>query len=102
MINYKILKHSDNEMPTWDGFLGPILQVADKKEIWKRQELIKSTLNEIELPHELADLRYPSKYHDLVAPDRINRALSEFKNFRLINFTTTWILSNLKFRKTYT
>ena len=79
MINYKTLKHSDNGMPTWDGFLGPVLQVADKKEIWKRQELIKSTLNEIELPHELADLRYPSKYHDLVAPDRINWALSDLK-----------------------
>ena len=35
MINYKTLKHSDNGMPTWDGFLGPVLQVADKKEIWK-------------------------------------------------------------------
>lgn len=33
MIDYKTLKHSENGMPTGDGFLGPILQVASQKEI---------------------------------------------------------------------
>ena len=79
MIDYKTLKHSDNGMPTWDGFLGPLLKLANKKEIWKRQELIQSTLNEVNLPQELVELRYPSKYHDLVAADRINWALSDLK-----------------------
>ena len=60
MIDYKTLKHSDNGMPTWDAFLGPILQVASTKTIWKRQELIQSVLNEINLPEELMALQYPS------------------------------------------
>lgn len=79
MIDYKILKHSDNGMPTWDGFLGPLLQVAKQKEIWKRQELIQGVLEEVKLPEELATLRYTSRWHDLVAPDRINWALSDLK-----------------------
>lgn len=79
MIDYKILKHSDNGMPTWDGFLGPLLQVAGQKEIWKRQELIQSVIKEVNLPEELATLRYTSRWHDLVAPSRINWALSDLK-----------------------
>ncbi|MDH5101251.1 restriction endonuclease [Lactobacillus kefiranofaciens] len=79
MIDYKTLKHSDNGMPTWDGFLGPLLQVANQKEIWKRQELIQGVLEEVKLPEELATLRYTSRWHDLVAPDRINWALSDLK-----------------------
>lgn len=79
MIDYKILKHSDNGMPTWDGFLGPLLQVANQKKIWKRQELIQDVLEEVNLPEELATLRYTSRWHDLVAPDRINWALSDLK-----------------------
>ena len=53
MIDYKTLKHSDNGMPTWDAFLGPILQVTSTKNLWKRQELIQSVLNEINLQEEL-------------------------------------------------
>lgn len=79
MIDYKTLKHSENGMPTWDGFLGPILQVASQKEIWKRLELIQSILKEVKLPEELASLRYTSRWHDLVAPDRINWSLSDLK-----------------------
>lgn len=79
MIDYKTLKHSDNGMPTWDAFLGPILQVTSTKNLWKRQELIQSVLNEINLPEELMTLRYSSKYHDLVAADRVNWALSDLK-----------------------
>lgn len=33
-MDYKTLKHSDNEMPTWDGFLGSTLQVASTKDLW--------------------------------------------------------------------
>lgn len=79
MIDYKTLKHSDNGMPTWDAFLGPVLQVASSKKNWKRQELIQAVLDELSLPQELLNLRYASKYHDLVAPDRINWALSDLK-----------------------
>ena len=79
MIDYKTLKHSDNGMPTWDAFLVPVLQVASSKKNWKRQELIQAVLDELSLPQELLNLRYASKYHDLVAPDRINWALSDLK-----------------------
>ena len=79
MIDYKTLKHSDNGMPTWDAFLGPVLRVASSKKNWKRQELIQAVLDELSLPQELLNLRYASKYHDLVASDRINWALSDLK-----------------------
>lgn len=85
MVDYKTLKHSENGMPTWDGFLGPILQVASQKEIWKRLELIQAVLKEVKLPEELASLKYTSKWHDLVAPDRINWALSDLKISGLLN-----------------
>lgn len=35
MIDYKTLKHSNNGMPIWDGFLGPLLQLANKKKFGK-------------------------------------------------------------------
>lgn len=49
-MDYKTLKHSENGMPDWNGFLGPILQVAREKEIWKRLELIQDVLKEAKLP----------------------------------------------------
>ena len=67
MIDYKNLKHSENGMPTWDAFLGPILQVANTKNEWARRELNQAVIKKINLPKELANLRYASKYHDLVA-----------------------------------
>ena len=59
-MNYKDLKHSENGMPTWDGFLGPILQVASTKKLWKKQDLKDTTIKEVKLPENLATLRYPS------------------------------------------
>ena len=79
MIDYKTLKHSDNGMPTWDAFLGPILQVANTKEKWIGKDLNNAVLAEINLPKELATLRYSSKYHDLVAYNRSGWALSDLK-----------------------
>lgn len=79
MIDYKTLKHSDNGMPTWDAFLGPILQIANTKEKWIGKDLNNAVLAEINLPKELATLRYSSKYHDLVAYNRSGWALSDLK-----------------------
>ncbi|MDK6376839.1 MAG: restriction endonuclease [Lactobacillus crispatus] len=79
MIDYQTLKHSDNGMPTWDAFLGPILQVANTKEKWIGKDLNNAVLAEINLPKELATLRYSSKYHDLVAYNRSGWALSDLK-----------------------
>ncbi|NRN94005.1 Mrr restriction system protein [Lactobacillus helveticus] len=79
MINYKTLKHSENGMPTWDAFLGPILQVVNTKDEWARRELNQAVIKEINLPKELANLRYASKYHDLVAINRTDWALSDLK-----------------------
>lgn len=79
MIDYKTLKHSDNGMPTWDAFLGPILQVANTKKKWIGKDLNNAVLAEINLPKELATLRYSSKYHDLVAYNRSGWALSDLK-----------------------
>lgn len=58
MIDYQTLKHSDNGMPTWDRFLGPVLQVASTKEKWIGKDLDNAILTEINLPEKLAMLRY--------------------------------------------
>lgn len=78
-MNYKDLKHSENGMPTWDGFLGPILQVASTRDLWKLQNLENAVIKAIDLPENLTTLRYPSKYHDLIAQNKINWAISDLK-----------------------
>lgn len=66
-------------MPTWDAFLGPLLQAASAKSLWKRKDLMEATRKAVPLPDELANLRYPSKEHDLVENNRIYWALSDLK-----------------------
>ena len=85
MLNYKNLKHSENEMPTWDGFLGPTLQVASMKEHWQIRELEHAVIKAINLPENLVNLRYASKYHDLIAQIRVNFAISDLKISGLLN-----------------
>lgn len=42
----------------------------------------QAVLDEVDLPEELANLRYASKYHDLIAYNRVGWALSEL-NYRV-------------------
>lgn len=79
MVDYKDLKHNDNGMPTWDRFLGPTLQVASTKELWQLHDLENNVIKAVNLPDNLATLRYTSKYHDLIAENRINFAISDLK-----------------------
>ena len=79
MIDYKTLKHSDNGMPTWDGFLGPTLAMASTKKQWKLHDLMNETVKSVSLPKELAEMRYASKWHDPVALNRVNWAISDLK-----------------------
>ena len=85
MLNYKNLKHSENEMPTWDGFLGPTLQVASTKKQWQIRELEHAVIKAVNLPENLVNLRYASKYHDLIAQNRVNFAISDLKISGLLN-----------------
>lgn len=79
MQDYTTLKHSENGMPIWDSFYGPVLQVALTKNLWKLQDLKDATIKAIALPEKLATLRYASRYHDLVADNRIGWAISDLK-----------------------
>lgn len=79
MQNYTNLKHSENGMPIWDSFYSPVLQVALTKDLWKLQDLKDATIKAIALPEKLATLRYASRYHDLVADNRIGWAISDLK-----------------------
>ncbi len=85
MLNYKDLKHSDNGMPTWDGFLGPTLQTASTKDIWQLRDLEQAVIKAVNLPENLANLHYASKYHDSVSMNRINFAISDLKISGLLN-----------------
>lgn len=66
-------------MPTWDSFLGLVLQIASTKRLWKKQDLIDATIKEVRIPEKLATLRYASRYHDLVADNRVGWAISDLK-----------------------
>lgn len=85
MQDYTTLKHSDNGMPTWEGFFGPTLQVAMTKDIWQLHDLEQTVIKAVNLPDNLANLRYTSKYHDLVAENRVNFAVSDLKLSGLLN-----------------
>ena len=85
MEDYTTLKHSDNGMPTWDRFLGPTLQVASTKELWKLHDLENNVIKAVNLPDNLVNLRYDSRYHDLVAENRVNFAISDLKLSGLLN-----------------
>lgn len=76
-MDYTELKHSDNGMPTREGFMYPLLEVASQNTTWKKRDLVNEVIKQIELPQELAGLRYNSKYHDLVADILISFSLSE-------------------------
>lgn len=76
-MNYTELKHSDNGMPTREGFMYPLLEVANQNATWKKHDLVNEVIKQIDLPQELAELRYNSKYHDLVADILISFSLSE-------------------------
>ncbi|TSO25415.1 restriction endonuclease [Lactobacillus sp. LL6] len=85
MIKYEELKQSSNGMPTWDAFLGPILSISLKKNIWSRKELVQAVVDNSDIPEELRNLRYTSKYHDLILNNRIDWALSDLKIAGLLN-----------------
>lgn len=79
MQDYTTLKHSENGMPIWDSFYSPVLQVALTKDLWKIQDLKDATIKAVALPEKLATLRYASRYHDLVADNRVGWAISDLK-----------------------
>lgn len=85
MIDYKQLKHSNNGMPTWDAFLGPLLYIANTKDQWNGRDLIQETLKQVKLPKELLEMFYSSKYHDSIAYNRADWALSDLKLSGLFN-----------------
>lgn len=78
MINYTEMKHSDNGMPTWDAFLGPILFTANSEKEWSTQGLINETIKAVNLPKDLATMKY-AKSKARIANDRAGWALSELK-----------------------
>lgn len=84
MIDYTILQHDDDGIPTWYGFLGVTLQVARRKDVWKSAELTKAVLNECNFSKELLEKRYPSKYHQLILSKRIQWAISYLTTAELL------------------
>lgn len=79
MIDYTTLKHSSDGMPTWDAYLGIILKLATNKPLWTADELKTAAVNELDLPDELRNKKYNSKYMGNVAKNRAGFALSNLK-----------------------
>lgn len=77
MIDYTTLKHQADGTPTWDAFLGITLKVALEKVTWNKSDLVTRVLDELDLPKKIRNMRYQSKYHDLVMPNRVSFALSD-------------------------
>ena len=68
-----------------------MLKVASMKKQWVDRDLYNEVIQEINLPEKLATLRYSSKYHDLVAYNRVGWALTDRK---LAGLLTSPKLSN--------
>ena len=80
MIDYTTLKHSSNGMPTWDAYLGIVLNEASKKELCTSSELKQAAVNQINLPLSLKNLEYASDSGKKnVAINRAGWALSDLK-----------------------
>lgn len=47
-MNYTELKHSDNGMPTREGFMYPLLEVASQNTTWRKHDLVNEVM-QIEL-----------------------------------------------------
>lgn len=86
MIDYTTLKHSSNGMPTWDAYLGIVLNEASKKELFTAAELKQAAVNQINLPLSLKNLEYSSNSGEKnVAINRAGWALSDLKIARLLH-----------------
>ena len=48
-MNYTEIKPSDNGMPTREGFMYPLLEVASQNTIWKKHDLVNEVIKQIEL-----------------------------------------------------
>lgn len=80
MIDYTTLKHSSNGMPTWDAYLGIVLNEASKKELFTAAELKQAAVNQVNLPLSLKNLEYSSNSGEKnVAINRAGWALSDLK-----------------------
>lgn len=80
MIDYTTLKHSSNGMPTWDAYLGIVLNEASKKGVFTAAELKQAAVNQVNLPPSLKNLEYSSNNGEKnVAINRAGWALSDLK-----------------------
>lgn len=52
MIDYNPLKHSENGILTWDGFLGPTIKVAETENKWRLKDLEMALIKEVGLPEQ--------------------------------------------------
>lgn len=86
MIDYTTLKHSSNGMPTWDAYLGIVLNEASKKELFTAAELKQAAVNQVNLPLSLKNLEYSSNSSEKnVAINRAGWALSDLKMAGLLH-----------------
>ncbi|WP_317294318.1 restriction endonuclease [Ligilactobacillus saerimneri] len=79
MIDYTTLKHSSDGMPTWDAYLGIVLNEASKKGVFTAAELKQAAVNQVNLPLSLKNLEYSSNSGENVAINRAGWALSDLK-----------------------
>lgn len=77
MYNYKQLKLGKHGLPTWDGLIPVVMQLAGEREEWRGQELIKETANAIDLPPNLRNQTYEKYPDNNIIEDRVTWALSD-------------------------
>lgn len=77
MYNYKQLKLGKHGLPTWDGLLPAVMQLADQQAEWRGRDLAQATANGLGLPDNLRNQTY-EKYPDTkIIEDRVSWALSD-------------------------
>lgn len=79
MKEIKIRKTSKNGMPTWDSLLPFVLKYVIDKKICSRIEIRVDVADSLNLPENLRNLRYDSKWAENVVENRIDFAISALK-----------------------
>lgn len=75
--NYQQLKLGKNGLPTWDGLMPVVMEVAQAQASWKSSVLARTVADSIGLPDNLRQLSYANRPEADIIENRVQWALSD-------------------------
>lgn len=77
MYNYKQLKLGKHGLPTWDGLIPVVMQLAGEQEEWQSRDLVKKAADSMNLPAKLRNQTYEKYPDDNILENRVAWTLSD-------------------------